>query len=218
MTTRRFLVVLAVVGTPVFLYAQLRDERGERERLQAEVARLAAAQERAARVAAQDAPARAVLEGLAARSAGARAPLESPAAPAATPAAAAAPAVEPHVFFDGVFAAQRASNDWADSAQRLATTRLTAALPPASALRAVECRESLCRIETEHADRDHYQQFFQHAFMDSATQAWNGAVTTVELETAGDGSIHAVSYLMREGVALPRPQRDGAVAASSDHR
>ena len=118
-------------------------------------------------------------------------------APAASP-----PPVEPNVRLASAFVAERPDPAWTEAANRLADARLGAALPASSALRSVECRSSLCRIETVHPDMEHYQRFFQRAFVDQDTRAWNGAVTTAELTEAGDGSVHVISYLAREGSPL----------------
>jgi hypothetical protein len=203
MTIWRTFVLVGAVGATGLVLAELGQERAERERLQDQVTALSAAQQRGARDAAA-APAQAALGRLVAGAMAASAePRPTPAEPRPTPAEPPAP-FNLRARFDGAFAAQRPDPAWTGTASRLVEARIGAALPPASTLRGVECRASLCRIETDHPDLQHYQQFFQRGFIDADTRAWNGAVTTVEFAEAGDGTIHAVSYLAREGTALPQ--------------
>ncbi len=199
MTIWRTFVLVGAVGATGLVLAELRQERAERERLQDQVAALSAAQQRSARDAAAAAPAQAALGRLVAGAMTASAEPRPAPAPADPPAP-----LDLRARFDSAFLTQRPDPAWTGAAGRLVEARIGAALPPASTLRAVECRASLCRIETDHPDLQHYQQFFQRGFIDADTRAWNGAVTTVELAEAGDGTLHALSYLAREGTALPQ--------------
>jgi hypothetical protein len=197
MTIWRTFILVGAVGATGLVLAELWQERTERERLQDQVAALSAAQQRGARDAAAAAPAQAALGRLVAGTMAASAePRPAPADPPAP--------FDLRGRFDSVFLAQQSDPAWSGTASRLVEARIGAALPPASTLRAVECRASLCRIESEHPDLQHYQQFFQRGFMDADTRAWNGAVTTVEFTERGDGTIHALSYLAREGTAMPQ--------------
>ncbi|HEY2514502.1 MAG TPA: hypothetical protein VGI39_26740 [Polyangiaceae bacterium] len=93
---------------------------------------------------------------------------------------------------------------WADSAERLAEDRLKALLPPTSAVRAVECRASMCRLETSHADRPTYQAFLHAAFLGPSPGIWNAAQFSTRLDPQADGGpLRVVSYLAREGRSLP---------------
>lgn len=201
MTIWRTFLIVGAVGATGLVVAELRQERAERERLQDQVTALSATQHRGSSEAAAAAPAQAALGRLVA---GAMAASTEP-RPEPRPASAEPPApVDPRARLDSAFLAQQPDPAWTGAASRLAEARIGAALPPASMLRAVECRASLCRIETDHPDLQHYQQFFQRAFVDPDTRAWNGAVTTAELAEAGDGTVHVISYLAREGAALPQ--------------
>jgi hypothetical protein len=92
---------------------------------------------------------------------------------------------------------------WARSAEQHAKDGVRAALPDPSQLRSVECRGSLCRIETEHGDSEQSLTFVQAAFMDPKRQVWNAAFVTVRGEDSTDDRIVTVTYLAREGVELP---------------
>jgi hypothetical protein len=201
MTIRRTFLILGAVGATGLVLAELRAERTERERLQDQVTALSAAQQRDARDTA--APAQAALGRLVGAMAASAEPRTAPAEPRTAPAEPPAP-FDPRARLDSAFLAQQADPAWTASASRLVESRIGAALPPGSALRGVECRASLCKIESDHPDLPHYQRFFQRAFVDQDTRAWNGAVTTAELADAGDGTVHVISYLAREGAALPQ--------------
>jgi hypothetical protein len=198
MTIRRTFLILGAVGATGLVLAELRQERAERERLQDQVTALSAAQQRDAA-----APAQATLGRLVGAMAAPAEPRPAPAEPRPAPAEPPAP-YDPRARLDSAILAQQPDPAWTGAASRLVEARIGAALPPGSVLRGVECRASLCRIETDHADLPHYQQFFQRAFVDPDTRTWNGAVTTAELTDAGDGTVHVLSYLAREGTALPQ--------------
>ncbi|NTX08115.1 hypothetical protein [Myxococcus sp. CA040A] len=92
---------------------------------------------------------------------------------------------------------------WARSAEQQAKDGVRAALPVPSQLRSVECRASLCRIETEHGDSEQSLTFVRTAFMDPERQVWNAAFVTVRGADSTDDHIVTVTYLAREGVDLP---------------
>ena len=91
---------------------------------------------------------------------------------------------------------------WASSARNVATQRIQAALPAGSALRAVDCRTSFCRIETSHADLRHFSQFVDSALVEPATSVWNGATFSTVIDSNAGGVV-VVSYVSREGQKLP---------------
>ncbi|GEN12107.1 hypothetical protein SAMN05443572_111228 [Myxococcus fulvus] len=92
---------------------------------------------------------------------------------------------------------------WARSAEQLATDGVRAALPTAAQLRSIQCRASLCRIETEHGDSEQSLSFVHTAFMNPERQVWNAAFVTVRGEDSTEDRIVTVTYLAREGVELP---------------
>lgn len=99
------------------------------------------------------------------------------------------------------------SNDpgWALQAERIAQEKLDMAMPQASALLSVECRSSMCRIETVHRNPDDYGQFQQSAFARPETQIWNAASLSTPLRPDDSGGMVIVSYVAREGRTLPIP-------------
>jgi hypothetical protein len=88
-----------------------------------------------------------------------------------------------------------------DRAPELAR-RIRAMIAPGSSVRSLECRSSLCRLETMHASLDDFRGFMQHAFHapDAGTRVSNGPVLAALLAPPVAGQpVIAVAYLGREG-------------------
>jgi hypothetical protein len=93
--------------------------------------------------------------------------------------------------------------DWPEADRRTMLERLAAVLPDGSSVRSCECRSSLCRIETGHANLQRYNAFARAAFMRRPTMVLNRPGITVASDPAPDGSLVAVAFLAREGHSLP---------------
>lgn len=132
------------------------------------------------------------------------APTEPPRAAAEKPRPLASTEVRDRL--EGKFSQEHAEPTWSAAAQRLAETRLPGTLPPSSSLRSVDCRASMCRIETSHQDLDHYRQFVHKAFLTPDTHLWNGGFFSTLIDDPGSGTVVAVAFLGRDGVALPDVQ------------
>jgi hypothetical protein len=126
-------------------------------------------------------------------------------APSATQKPRDMPPSEVNALYDGAFASDRADPGWTARDQRETVEKIHALLPEGSELRSLDCRESLCRIETRHPDMARHVTFYQRALVDPATQLWNGPMYTapVEDDPSWDGPIVAVAYLARPGKELP---------------
>jgi hypothetical protein len=109
-------------------------------------------------------------------------------------------------FYESTWAAEPADAKWAVSATKLARARLDSLLPSGSTLDTLECKTSMCRFETSHADRSQYQSFVDSALRDPQTHIWNGGfMFAVESDQSGSGGpIKIVSFLARDGEELPR--------------
>jgi hypothetical protein len=101
------------------------------------------------------------------------------------------------------FAAQPSGGGVAADGLQRARDRLPAALPPGSSLRSLDCRATLCRIETTHPDLQHYRQYLERAFRDGDTELWNGGMMTAIVEEANDGALLTVAFLAYDGQGLP---------------
>jgi hypothetical protein len=127
-----------------------------------------------------------------------REPLPGPvAAPQPPPVEVVSERIEEH------FGTEPPDTAWARGAEHLAAGGVKAALPDHSLLRSVECRASMCRIETEHADLDRSQTFVRTAFMTPGRQVWNGGFLSMRAGDSADGKVVTVTYLAREGKELP---------------
>jgi hypothetical protein len=100
-------------------------------------------------------------------------------------------------------AQERHDPAWSTDAQRTAGARLVGTIPETSELRSIECRASMCRIETVHQDIDHYQPFVYRAFMNQETHLWNGGFFATLLGDPAKDKVTTVAYLARDGEALP---------------
>ncbi|MFY2559939.1 hypothetical protein ACN469_20135 [Corallococcus terminator] len=153
------------------------------------------------------------------REARVEAPVRSPVAPepvastpepaAATPKAGGTPAPssasteQVRQRLEAYFGDEPFDTAWARSAERQAKDGVRAALPDPSQLRSIECRASLCRIETEHGDNEQSFNFVRTAFMAPERQVWNAAFVTVRGVDSTDNKVVTITYLAREGVELP---------------
>lgn len=118
-----------------------------------------------------------------------------------------------HDALEAAFGAESRDGAWAMNAQRTAETALSAALPPRSAIRAVDCRATLCRVESSHASFAQAKTFVnQLTTRDS--RPWNGGFYTGPIAEDASGAVTFVTYLGREGVAMPaipdRPEGEPA--------
>jgi hypothetical protein len=84
--------------------------------------------------------------------------------------------------------------------------RVRAVIPAGSFVRSLECRSSLCRIETMHANLGDFRDFMQRAYLtpDTTTRVSNGPVFAGLLAQPVEGQpVVAVAFLGREGTILP---------------
>jgi len=104
------------------------------------------------------------------------------------------------------FESELVDSSWRWKATDSLTKGVQAALPAGSTLRRLECRGTLCRIETEHADLAAFRTFAQNAFLNTVTRLGNsGFFSSLVGDSNADGPLTAVAYLAREGKQLPDP-------------
>jgi hypothetical protein len=84
-------------------------------------------------------------------------------------------------------------------------TRMQAVIPAGSSVRRLECRSSLCRIETMHPSLVDFQDFVQRAYLSpDSTRVSNGPLFAGLLAQPVEGQpVVAVVFLGREGAVLP---------------
>ncbi|HXU63869.1 MAG TPA: hypothetical protein VN962_19360 [Polyangia bacterium] len=108
-----------------------------------------------------------------------------------------------HEEYQAVFARETADQAWAARAEEVARAKLGAVLPEGSRIRSVECRATLCRVETAHRDKSSYFTFGRRAFVSGDGRLWNAATFSVPADPAFSEPV-MVSYVAREGYDLPR--------------
>jgi hypothetical protein len=104
---------------------------------------------------------------------------------------------------EAAFRAQPFGAPGAERAQHVAQTKLAEALPETSRLLAIECRASLCRVESEHQDVERFNQFVEKGlFNTGGPEAWTGPFFSAPAE-APEGRIAYMSFVALEGGSLP---------------
>lgn len=118
-----------------------------------------------------------------------------------------------HDTLEQKFGSEASDGAWAMEARRSVETKL-ADLPVASRLRSIECRSTLCRMETIH-DRYSDAQEFTSRLAALNRRPWNGGFYTGPIsEDPQNGAVIFVTYLVREGMELPAiPDGDDEVTA-----
>ena len=135
-----------------------------------------------------------------------RAPDAVPAVPAGAPAESSPPAAAPlppaeyTKRLDGSFAAETVDTAWEHHASETVTARLSAAGD--GSLRSIECRASMCRLVTDDAGRDQAWRQIHLVIGNPGDEVWSGAYFS-RVEDGSDGRPQRVTYLFRNGTALP---------------
>jgi hypothetical protein len=119
-----------------------------------------------------------------------------------------------HDTLEQKFGSQANDGGWAMDARRSVETKL-ADLPVASRLGSIECRSTLCRVETIH-DRYSDARDFTSRLASLDRRPWNGGFYTGPIsEDPQNGAVTFVTYLVREGMELPDiPDRGDDAPAS----
>lgn len=107
------------------------------------------------------------------------------------------------VALESAFLEEGADPIWSREAERTVQEKLKRAIPKAADVRSIECRSSMCRIETFHQNAEDYERFLHDAFKDPETQIWNGNAFSTSSRVDERGGRVIVSYLAREGEVLP---------------
>jgi hypothetical protein len=110
---------------------------------------------------------------------------------------------ELHAELDDIFSSETAG-PWNQDARQDLITKLEPILSEDTAVRSLECRRSLCRMELHHASMDDYHEFMQKALLSETRITMGGAFSTPTGEADGDGRVSAVTYLALGSEPLPR--------------
>jgi len=108
-----------------------------------------------------------------------------------------------HDALEAAFAQELHEGAWSIDAQRTAEASLSATLPPRTAIKSIDCHSTLCRIETIHDGYQDAKVFVSH-LVEPGQRPWNGAFYTGPIaRDSGTGVVTFVTYLAREGAAMP---------------
>jgi len=109
-------------------------------------------------------------------------------------------------YLEAAFIRDTPDPAWMARLQPIAFTKVMNALPEGSTLRSVECRQSICRVETSHPDRQQYMQFMPKPLNSWTLLVARGASLCTEFDGAPQtaGALVMVSYIGRGG-PLPVP-------------
>lgn len=134
----------------------------------------------------------------------AEAPAEAARAPAETPAqdspppAASLTSDEIQTLMQSRFELESQDPTWSRGAAARITDQVARNITPNSRVVSVDCRRSLCRIESRHDDLDAYRRFATEALA-VHDGSWNGTITSSLLGTGKERELTSVGYLVRPG-------------------
>lgn len=100
------------------------------------------------------------------------------------------------------FEAEPFDSAWSARATREATRALSTDLPEGTTLKKLECRSSLCRVDTLHASLDAFRTFASTSLLGRERRIWNGGVSTMVTDESDHG-VTAVTYIAKEGESVP---------------
>lgn len=99
--------------------------------------------------------------------------------------------------------AEAPDEGWAKGAGQLIKKRLAPVLTKTnSELSSIECRRSMCRIESKHGSLKDRDAYLKKGLADPSTKIWNGDVFVPPAEKGHE--LMSVAFIAREGYQLPR--------------
>jgi hypothetical protein len=104
---------------------------------------------------------------------------------------------------DSTFDAEPLDSAWSKKSEAQLWARATAALPPASKILSLQCRSSICRIETAHSSMDAYWDF-THAAL-AADDDFKNGIQFAAVRERNDREVTGVLYAARQDRSLPTP-------------
>jgi hypothetical protein len=114
---------------------------------------------------------------------------------------------------EAVFQSERVDASWADGARSIAENGLASRLPEGSRLGVVECRTTVCRVESVHDSQLQASKFSRDTFADHNKRPWKGSYATgLIAEDKTTGQVTMVTFLLRESAELPLMEDPLAVA------
>jgi len=103
---------------------------------------------------------------------------------------------------DEKFRAQTIDPSWSQKAVSDATRAISGDLTQGSRLGTVECRASLCRVESSHDSVQAFATFMDTALFSPSRKLWNGSIST-QVVSQAPSDVRAVTFIAREGHDVP---------------
>lgn len=114
-----------------------------------------------------------------------------------------------HDTMEAAFVGETMDTSWARGAHKTAESSLSRHLPDGSRITSIECRSTMCRVESTHSHGRAADRFVNDALGEPDRTPWNGSFATGAIaEAEANGSVTMVTYLMREGNELPEVDAD----------
>jgi hypothetical protein len=97
------------------------------------------------------------------------------------------------------FSDEKPDPSWSPASQRLITEHVRKGIPTESQVRSIECRRTVCRVESQHPSMEVYKKFVDDALL-FPQGGWDGPVMTSILSRSPE--VRALGYLFRPGEDL----------------
>ena len=96
------------------------------------------------------------------------------------------------------FRAEGRDPGWSDQGTTEATRALSRDLPGGTKLGKVECRFTMCRVESSHTSVDAFQTFVRSGLLSHDRQLWNGGFSAYVVDQSPSG-VSALTFIERGG-------------------
>jgi hypothetical protein len=98
------------------------------------------------------------------------------------------------------FRAEARDPKWSDQGTAEATRALAHDLPGGTKLGKVECRFTMCRVESSHAGVDAFQAFVSSSLLSRGRQLWNAGFSSYVVDQSPSG-VTALTFIARESTS-----------------
>jgi hypothetical protein len=125
--------------------------------------------------------------------------------PASPPPAQTAETARDHIA--EVFTGERLDGSWDGAELARLEKALPTILPTGSQITRVECRSTMCRIESSHPSVDQFAEFARSAFLKETRVNEGPFFASVTSPVVAGQPVTTVAYIARKGHILPMPER-----------
>jgi hypothetical protein len=100
------------------------------------------------------------------------------------------------------FEAEPRDPHWSPEMERSIEEAMARTLPTGSSIRRIDCRSSLCRVESQHDSNAAYQAFLERLLLSPEGRLRHGGVLVGPVDDRAPGALVGLLYLAREGHPL----------------